>query len=145
MPKAAKAKARATKKTAVFRKEDLPYFQQLILKKRDELTQELEDLKETSLEKSYQEYTGEVSTYSYHMADQGTDAQEREKAFLFASREGKYLAYLDRALERIKAGTYGYCQECGEPISKARLEAVPTARLCIACKSKEENRASSKS
>jgi RNA polymerase-binding protein DksA len=72
------------------------------------------------------------------MADQGTAAQEREKAFLFASREGKYLSYLDRALERIKAGTYGFCQECGQPIAKARLEAVPTARLCINCKAKQE-------
>ena len=126
------------KQTQLFRKENLPHFEQLILKKREELLKELGYLKETSMEKSYQDYTGEVSTYSYHMADQGTDAQEREKAFMFASREGKYLTYLDSALERIKAGTYGLCQECGQPIPKARLEAVPTATQCIACKSKKE-------
>jgi RNA polymerase-binding protein DksA len=72
------------------------------------------------------------------MADQGTDAQEREKAFLFASREGRFLSYLDRALEMIEAGTYGFCQSCGEAIAKARLEAVPTAKLCVDCKQKKE-------
>jgi DnaK suppressor protein len=122
-----------------YKKQDLAHFEKLILQKREDLVKELGYLKESSLEKSYQDYAGEVSTYSFHMADQGTDAQEREKAFMFASREGKYLTYLDSALERIKAGTYGICQECSQPISKVRLEAVPTATLCIACKSKKEH------
>jgi RNA polymerase-binding protein DksA len=74
------------------------------------------------------------------MADQGTDAQEREKAFLIAHREGRYLDHLDRALERIQKGTYGFCMECGKLISRPRLEAVPHARLCIECKSSEENK-----
>jgi RNA polymerase-binding protein DksA len=134
MPKEATVK----KPPKPFSKEELKHFEKLILQKREELKKELGYLKEASLEKSYQDYTGEVSTYSYHMADQGTDAQEREKAFMFASREGKYLTYLDRALERIKAGTYGICMECDQPISKVRLEAVPTATLCISCKSKKE-------
>jgi len=129
------------KKAAVFHPSDLPHFEELILRKKEELMKELGYLKENTLEKSYTDYTGEVSTYSYHMADQGTDAQEREKAFLFASREGKYLTYLDRSLEMIKKKTYGYCQSCGQPMAKARLEAVPTARLCIDCKSKEEKTA----
>ena len=131
-------KGKADKKVEVFRKRDLPHFKKLILEKRQKLVEELGELKEESLEKSYQDYTGEHSTYSFHMADQGTDAQEREKAFLFASREGRFLSYLDNALERIEAGKYGYCDACGEPIAKARLEAVPTAKLCVACKSKKE-------
>lgn len=133
-------KQTAKKKVEVFSKRDLPHFKKLILQKRDDLLKELGYLKESTLEKSYQDYTGEHSTYSYHMADQGTDAQEREKAFLFASREGRFLSYLDRALEKIEAGTYGYCDSCGNPIAKARLEAVPTARLCVACKSKLEQK-----
>jgi len=131
-------KGKAKTKIEVFKKKDLPHFKKLILEKRENLLKELGYLKETSLEKSYQDYTGEHSTYSFHMADQGTDAQEREKAFMFASREGRFLSYLDRALEMIEAGTYGYCQSCKEPIAKARLEAVPTAKLCVDCKSKKE-------
>ncbi len=131
-------KGKAKPKVEVFKKSDLPHFKKLIIEKRDTLMQELGDLKESSLEKSYQDYSGEHSTYSFHMADQGTDAQEREKAFLFASREGRFLNYLERALEMIEEGTYGFCQSCNEPIAKARLEAVPTAKLCIDCKSKQE-------
>ncbi|MCX6639643.1 MAG: TraR/DksA C4-type zinc finger protein [bacterium] len=131
-------KGKTKVKVEAYSKDDLDYFKDLVIRKREELIKELGYLRETSMEKSYQEYTGEHSTYSYHMADQGTDAQEREKAFLFASREGKFLVYLDRALKKMDEGTYGFCEDCGEPIAKARLEAVPTAKLCIACKSKLE-------
>jgi RNA polymerase-binding protein DksA len=131
-------KGKTKTKTEVFKKKDLPHFKKLILEKREKLLDELGYLKESAMEKSYQDYTGEHSTYSFHMADQGTDAQEREKAFLFASREGRFLSYLDRALEMIEAGTYGFCQSCGEAIAKARLEAVPTAKLCVDCKQKKE-------
>jgi RNA polymerase-binding protein DksA len=131
-------KGKTKPKPKVFTKRDLPKLKALILEKRETLLEELGNLKEDAIEKSYQDYTGEHSTYSFHMADQGTDAQEREKAFLFASREGRYLSYLDQALDRIEAGTYGYCDACGDAIAKARLEAVPTAKLCVACKSKKE-------
>jgi len=117
---------------------DLAYFKEYLLKKREALLKELGYLKESSLQTSFQEYSGNNSTYSFHMADHGTDSQEREKAFLFAHREGRFLDHLDRALERIEDGTYGICMECGHLISRERLEAVPHARLCIECKSNEE-------
>jgi RNA polymerase-binding protein DksA len=63
---------------------------------------------------------------------------EREKAFLFAAREGNLLYHLDKALERVEDGTYGKCVGCGAEIGHERLEAVPHVRLCIQCKSKEE-------
>lgn len=115
------------------------YFRQLINERRENLMRQLGLLKEAT-RNTVQEYSGDNSTYTLHMADQGTDAQEREKAFLLASREGRYLKYLDRALQMIEEGTYGICQDCKEPIQKKRLELVPTARLCIACKLKEEQK-----
>ncbi len=117
------------------------FFREIILGRREKILREMGLLTE-STRNSGNEGNGENSTYSLHMADQGTDAQEREKAFLLASREGRYLKYLNRALEMIREGTYGYCTDCGEPIQKKRLELVPTARLCIACKLKEEKRRS---
>ena len=114
------------------------YFRDLIMKRRKDILRELNYLRETSMDSTIDQYSGDNSTYSYHMADQGTDAQEREKAFLFASREGKMLRLLDQALERIDAGTYGYCQETGDPIEFKRLEAIPHARLSIAAKKKHE-------
>lgn len=119
-------------------KRDLERFRKLILVKRTELLEELDHLKDSGLNSTIKEATGEHSSYSFHMADMGTDTMEREKAFLFASREGNLLYHLDLALERINEGTYGVCVECNEPIDHARLEAVPHARLCIKCKSKEE-------
>jgi RNA polymerase-binding protein DksA len=125
-------------KPAVYSPEWKEYFRDLIMTKRKEIMHELGYLRETSLETTTGEYSGDNSTYSYHMADQGTDAQEREKAFMFASREGKMLKLLDQSLNRIDDGTYGYCQETGAPIEFKRLEAIPHARLCIAAKKKME-------
>ena len=116
---------------------DKEYYRDLILKRREKLLRELGRLTEAT-KNTVQEYSGSHSTYSLHMADQGTDAQEREKTFLFASREGKYLRYLDRALRLIDDGTYGFCSSCEKPIHRKRLEAVPTSRLCIDCKLQEE-------
>ena len=117
--------------------EDAVIFQDIILKRREKILREMGLLTEATRASS-QDGSDDNSTYSLHMADQGTDAQEREKAFLFASREGRYLKYLNRALKMIREGSYGVCTDCGEAIQKKRLELVPTARLCISCKQKEE-------
>lgn len=119
---------------------DLEDFRKLLLDKREALFKSVGYLKESSMNTSLNEYSGNHSTYSYHMADQGTDSQEREKAFFFAHREGRYLDHLEKALERIDNKDFGQCIECGNLISKDRLEAVPHARLCIECKSKEEDK-----
>jgi len=117
-------------------KQDLEHFKKIILEKRKEILEELESLKATMMDVTTGEYVTENSTYSLHM-EQGTDAMEREKTFLFASREGKFLNYLDDALKRIETGTYGFCTECGTLIDKARLEAVPHAQQCVKCKMKK--------
>ncbi|RME29148.1 MAG: TraR/DksA family transcriptional regulator, partial [Candidatus Zixiibacteriota bacterium] len=88
------------------------------------------------------ESAGDLSSHAYHMADQGTDTMEREMAFMMASKSGRFIYHIDQALQRIKDGTYGNCQMCGKPIGAARLTAVPHARLCIKCKSAEEERSS---
>jgi len=113
------------------------YFKEIILKRRETMMDEMGILTEPT-RSNLKETGNENSTYSLHMADQGTDSQEREKTFLFASRDGKYLKYLTRALEMIENGTYGKCTDCSQFIQKKRLELVPTARLCITCKLKEE-------
>jgi len=120
------------------KKKDLEKYEKLLLARRAELVEEMGLLKKAALETTIKDSSGDLSSYSYHMADQGTDAMEREKAFLMASKSGRLLYHIDEALRRIKDGGFGKCQECGQEISSARLEAVPHARLCIACKEKEE-------
>jgi len=122
------------------KKKDLEKYEKLLLAKRAELIAEMGFLKKETLDTTIKDSTGELSSYSYHMADQGTDAMEREKAFLFASKSGRLLYHINEALRRIKDKTYGKCQECRQEISPARLEAVPHARLCIKCKEKEERK-----
>jgi DnaK suppressor protein len=119
-----------------FGKPELEHFRKIILEKRKEILEELESLKATMMDVTTGEYVTENSTYSLHM-EQGTDAMEREKTFLFASREGKFLNYLDDALKRIDSGNYGFCTDCGTLIDKARLEAVPHAQQCVKCKMKK--------
>jgi DnaK suppressor protein len=119
---------------------DLEYFRNLLQKKRDEVQKNLEYLKSVVLDATTKEATGDHSSYSYHMADQGTDAMEREKAFLFAARDEKYLKQVDEALERIKNGTYGICRVTGKLISKERLEAVPTTTISVEAKKAESKR-----
>jgi DnaK suppressor protein len=119
-----------------YSKAELEHFKTIILEKRKEILEELESLKSTMMDVTTGQYETENSTYSLHM-EQGTDAMEREKTFLFASREGKFLNYLDDALKRIQRGTYGFCTECGNLIDKERLEAVPHAHQCINCKVKK--------
>jgi DnaK suppressor protein len=131
--KKTKIKAAVPKKG--FSKKDLEHFKTIILEKRQEILEELESLKSTMMDVTTGQYETENSTYSSHM-EQGTDAMEREKTFLFASREGKFLNYLDDALVRIEKGTYGFCTECGNLMDRERLEAVPHAHQCIDCKTK---------
>ncbi len=147
---AAEARAKAIEKIKGYSQKDLDHFREIILAKRDEILEQLQNLKEQMLDPTTGEYINENSPYSLHMAEQGTDAMEREKTFLYAQRENKFLGYLEDALKRIDAGTYGICIECIEEpqhlcdtcplIPKARLEAVPHSQLCLPIKQRQEKR-----
>ena len=121
-------------------KKKLEYFKKIILKKMEELYNELGYLKDSSMSSTTKDQSGDLSSYSFHMADQGSDTMEREMAFNFASREGRYLYHLNEALKRIEDGKYGICRTCNGEISKKRLEAVPHATQCIKCKNSEEKK-----
>ena len=123
------------------RKRDLEKYRKLLLAKRADVLEEL-GMKKTALGSTVKDASGNLSTYSYHMADQGTDSMEREKSFYFASKSGRFLYHLDQALLRIDRNEYGKCMECNKDINPERLEAVPHARLCIKCKEEEEKRES---
>jgi len=142
LKRATEARAAALKKEQVAKKRletklgarsytatELKRFKELILGKRHEMLEELDTLKESMMDVTTGEYVAESSTYSLHM-EQGTDAMEREKTFLFAARGSKFVVQLDDALTRIDNGSYGLCRVCGLLVPKERLEAVPTAQTC---------------
>lgn len=133
-----------------YSKKELAEFKEIILEKREEIITQLQNLKEQMMDPTTGQYVNESSPYSLHMAEQGTDAQEREKLYLWAQRENKFLGYLEDALQRIEAGTYGICIECiDEPqhlcptcplIPKERLKAVPHTQHCVQIKQQMQKR-----
>ena len=124
---------------AKMKKKDLDFFEKLLNEKKETLLKELGYLEDNALRVSPKEGSGDLSGVSYHPADQATDTQDTEQAFRLASREGKYLVFLEEALQKINEGTFGVCTGCEELIPNQRLEAVPTAKMCIDCKiAKEE-------
>ena len=118
--------------------DDYPEFQQRLLEERVRVLKEMGHYESTVLKVNQRDSAGDLSGYSFHMADVGTDAMEREKAFQLASAEGRILLEINEALRRIARGEYGRCESCENPILRARLEAMPVARLCLSCKEKEE-------
>ena len=122
------------------RKKELNHLEKRLLEERERVIKELGHYDE-QFKGTLQDSDGDLSSYSFHMADQGTDAMEREKQFLFASKEGRYLWHVNEALRRLYQSPkeFGNCHECGDAIALERLDALPHARLCINCKAKEED------
>lgn len=120
--------------------DELRHFEERLLEERERLLEELVQFDERFAEDPGSGSGGGPESYSFHLADEGTDTMEREKKFLFASQEGRRLYEVDGALRRLyrNPDEYGRCQECGTEISRERLEAVPRARLCIECREREE-------
>ena len=117
---------------------ELRELEEKLREERAKLMKEMGHLESNVLGVNPRDSAGDLSGYSFHMADAGTDAYEREMGFQFASAEGRLLREFNEALRRLYAGEYGVCESCGSAISRERLLAVPTARLCRDCKEKEE-------
>ncbi len=127
-------KDKSEERVSPYSDEELEYFREIIIRKRDEAEKEMDSL-QNSLRESMENASDE-SAYSFHMADAGTDAQEREKTYMLFNRTRKFIRYLDDALQRIENKTYGVCKVTGKKISKGRLEAVPHTQLSIEAKLK---------
>jgi RNA polymerase-binding protein DksA len=121
-------------------KKDLADFKKIVLKKKDEVLEEIAHISEDTLKKSQKEASGDISGYTYHMADVATDNYDREFSLGLASNERKLVFELDDALKKIEEGTFGICEDCKLPIAKTRLKAVPYARLCVKCQEKKEKK-----
>jgi RNA polymerase-binding transcription factor DksA len=119
-------------------KAKLKKYERKLLKLREELLSELGYLEDAVLNHTTKDASGDLSTYSFHMADQGTDNMRRETGFLLASKEGSMLMDINDALRRVQSKTYGKCVQCGKNINSKRLDAVPHASLCIQCQANEE-------
>jgi DnaK suppressor protein len=133
------ANSASSKKPKGMNKKMLTHFEKRLQEERKRVLKELGRADEVF--GGQQADDGDLSSYSFHMADQGTDAMEREKAFLFASQEGRFLWHIDEALRRLYRNpeNFGKCHQCGNEIAFERLDALPHARYCIDCKQREED------
>lgn len=114
--------------------EDLKYFKEKLLQLRAQHIGEIKHIEHDYIGHSQREQSGDLSSYSHHIADLATDSYEIDSQAKMLSNRSDVLYEIEEALYRIKDGTYGICEKCGKEIPKARLEAIPYARVCIECK-----------
>jgi len=116
-------------------KQELSYFKKLLLQRRTALAGDLNHLEEGALRRSKDDAaTLDISKF----ADLASDNFEQDFTIGLIENSEETLREIDAALERIEEGTYGVCEESGEPIGKTRLKVIPWARLCIECKRRAE-------
>ncbi len=120
-------------------KKELDHLEKRLLEERDRAGRAL-GLFDQMAKADRESADSDLAAYTDHMADQGTEAMEREKAALFATKEGRYLYRLEGALRRLydDPDTFGTCHTCSEDVGFERLDALPHARYCIDCKRKQE-------
>ena len=108
-------------------KRELQKFEKLLLKERERLVSEVQQIEEENLGESEKPLGEDFSSF----AEVGTESWDRETALRVAGAESEAVREIDEALERIKAGTFGVCEGTGKTIPKARLEVFPWARYTV--------------
>ena len=130
-PVAAVAVKRPTKAMAPERRETL---HRMLMGKRQELMREITD----NLGQSLTEDQRRRLESAMDVGDQSLMDLDRELGISLMEMRNKRRQLIDEALSRLGDGTYGLCEECGVEINEKRLAAVPFAKLCVACQSKQE-------
>jgi RNA polymerase-binding transcription factor DksA len=118
-------------------KRDQKIIEKKLNEDRERLLQEIKNLDQSFME-NLKDSSGDLSAYSFHMADQGSDTFEREMNNLRMSTEGRLLVETVEALRRFYRGEFGVCMNCGKKIARERLLAMPQARLCLPCQTVAE-------
>ena len=121
-----------------YSKKKLAFFKKHIQAKLDALTNDLDNSRDNLGSSSGGTGLSQDSVYSVHMADAGTDSNEREKAYHLYNRQTDYHKNLLQALQRIEDGTFGVCVISGELIPEERMLEVPNATKRVEHKEAEK-------
>ena len=108
---------------------DLAHFREILMKRRQEILDNQKPLADSMID---------TNTRQGDLADQANGNNEVHIHLKLKQTDAKILIAIEEALQRVEAGTYGACRDCGDEISKARLEAIPWTRVCISCKEKQK-------
>jgi len=115
-------------------------LKKMLLKMRDDVKEKVKHIEKDNLRKSQRDASGDLSGYSFHMADVASDNFERDMSLELVANEQELLYKIETAIVRLKEKSFGKCQECEKEVGMRRLNAVPYAALCIACQEKEDKR-----
>ncbi len=109
-----------------------------LLEELEALTGRLRDMEESA--QKVRKAEGTRPGFGKRIGDYTSEAQDamNDRAVVANLRTG--IAQTQRALQKLEEGTYGLCDQCHQPIPPERLEVLPSATLCVACKSKQERR-----
>lgn len=114
-------------------KKEMKKFKEDLLSERERITKDLDGLQDDTLSRSSQNPPGHVAGYSDHVADTADEDYARSFNLYLASSKQQLLQEIDEALDKIEAGTYGLCENCGGKIPLRRLRAKHSARYCLKC------------
>ncbi len=122
------------------KKPDLQPYKEQLIRMRARLRGDVTAMADATLKRTRTESSGDLSSMPIHMADIGSDNFEQEFTISLMQNDEGVLDQIEGALERIEAGTYGACVECGARIPKTRLNALPFTPHCIKCASELHRR-----
>ncbi len=113
-------------------------FREMLQGLRARLRGDLNQMTDEALRRDQPESSGNLSNVPLHMADVGTENYDQEFTLSLIENEQEVLEQIYDALSRIEKGTFGLCENCGQPIAKPRLQAIPYAKFCIDCARERE-------
>jgi DnaK suppressor protein len=108
---------------------DLAHFREILMKRRQEILDNQKPIADSMID---------TNTRQGDLADQANGNNEVHIHLKLKQTDAKILIAIEEALQRVEAGSYGVCRDCGDEIARVRLEAIPWTRVCIACKEKQK-------
>ena len=120
---------------AKLKKAEVKPFKELLLALRARLRGDVSAMANVALANS----TSGNGSVPSHIADMGSDTFEQDNTILLMNNEGQTLQEIEKALERVEEGSYGFCIQCQGKIPKTRLKAIPFTPYCVKCASEIES------
>lgn len=114
-------------------KAELDGFRKELIRLKQRLHGDVSQLETEALRNSGGEASGNLSSVPLHLADLGSDSFEEDVTLGLIENADSTIEEINVALARMDQGSYGMCEECGKPIGRERLEALPWTRYCIRC------------
>lgn len=123
----------------ILKNDEIEFFRRTLDGLRSRLRGDLNQMTDEALRRNLVNGSGNLSNVPLHMADVGTENYDQEFTLGLIENEQGTLELVNEALDRLEKGKFGLCVQCGGPISKPRLQAIPYTKHCIQCARVMEN------